>query len=73
MKYIIVGLGNFGGHLAARLTAYGHEVIGVDSSEDKVDAVKDKITHAVVMDATDAQAVKNLPCKDADVVIIAIG
>ncbi|MCH7410018.1 NAD-binding protein, partial [Belliella sp. DSM 111904] len=41
--------------------------------EDKVDAVKDKITHAVVMDATDAQAVKNLPCKDADVVIIAIG
>ncbi|MCH7399211.1 TrkA family potassium uptake protein [Belliella sp. DSM 107340] len=73
MKYIIVGLGNFGGHLAARLTSYGHEVIGVDSSEDKVDAVKDKITHAVVMDATDIQAVKNLPCKEADAVIIAIG
>ncbi|MCH7413811.1 TrkA family potassium uptake protein [Belliella sp. R4-6] len=73
MKYIIVGLGNFGGHLAARLTSYGHEVIGVDSSEDKVDAVKEKITHAVVMDATDIQAVKNLPCKEADAVIIAIG
>ena len=73
MKYIIVGLGNFGGHLAARLTSYGHEVIGVDSSEDKVDAVKDRITHAVMMDATDLQAVKNLPCKEADAVIIAIG
>lgn len=73
MKYIIVGLGNFGGHLAARLTSYGHEVIGIDSSEDKVEAVKDKITHAIVMDATDIQAVKNLPCKDADAVIIAIG
>ncbi|MDX5479154.1 MAG: TrkA family potassium uptake protein [Cyclobacteriaceae bacterium] len=73
MKYIIVGLGNFGGHLADRLTSYGHEVIGIDASEDKVEAVKDKITHAIVMDATDAHAVKNLPCKEADAVIIAIG
>ncbi|PSL04512.1 potassium channel family protein [Cecembia rubra] len=73
MKYIIVGLGNFGGHLAARLTSYGHEVIGIDASEDKVEAVKDKITHAIVMDATDAHAVRNLPCKEADAVIIAIG
>jgi trk system potassium uptake protein len=73
MKYIIVGLGNFGGHLASRLTDYGHEVIGVDSSEEKVEMVKNKITHAIVMDATDAQAVKNLPIKEADAVIIAIG
>ncbi|RPA67424.1 TrkA family potassium uptake protein [Cyclobacteriaceae bacterium YHN15] len=73
MKYIIVGLGNFGGHLASRLTNYGHEVIGVDSNEDKVEMVKNKITHAIVMDATDAQAVKNLPFKEADAVIIAIG
>lgn len=73
MKYIIVGLGNFGGHLATRLTNYGHEVIGVDSNEDKVETVKNKITHAIVMDATDAQAVKNLPFKEADAVIIAIG
>ncbi|MCH7411370.1 TrkA family potassium uptake protein [Belliella sp. DSM 111904] len=73
MKYIIVGLGNFGGHLAARLTSYGHEVIGIDASEDKVEAVKDKITHAIAMDATDIHAVRNLPCKEADAVIIAIG
>ncbi len=73
MKYIIVGLGNFGGHLAARLTSYGHEVIGVDASEDKVEAIKDKVTHAIVMDATDLHAVKNLPCREADAVIIAIG
>ncbi|EKB48527.1 potassium channel family protein [Cecembia lonarensis] len=73
MKYIIVGLGNFGGHLAKRLTSYGHEVIGIDASEDKVEAVKDKITHAIAMDATDIHAVRNLPCKEADAVIIAIG
>ncbi|MBS9524509.1 TrkA family potassium uptake protein [Litoribacter alkaliphilus] len=73
MKYIIVGMGNFGGYLAIRLTDLGHEVIGIDSDSAKVDLVKDKITHAITMDATDLQASKNLPIKDTDVVIIAIG
>jgi len=73
MKYIIVGLGNFGGYLAARLTDLGHEVIGVDSREEKVEMVKDTITHAITMDATDVHAVKTLPLKDCHVVVIAIG
>ncbi|MBN7814373.1 potassium channel family protein [Algoriphagus pacificus] len=73
MKYIIVGMGNFGGYLAMRLTDMGHEVIGVDNSENRIDIIKDKITHAVTMNATDTQAVKNLPLRDCDVVIIAIG
>ena len=73
MKYIIVGMGNFGGYLAARLTDLGHEVIGVDSDSSKIESIKDKITHAITMDATDMQASKNLPLKDTDVVIIAIG
>jgi trk system potassium uptake protein TrkA len=73
MKYIIVGMGSFGGFLAARLTELGHEVIGVDSSELKIEQVKDKITHAILMDATDSVTVKTLPYKDCDAVIITIG
>jgi trk system potassium uptake protein len=73
MKYIIVGMGNFGGFLAQRLTQFGNEVIGIDSSEEKIEAVKDSITHAITMDATDLTAVKNLPLNDTDVVIVAIG
>jgi trk system potassium uptake protein TrkA len=73
MKYIIVGLGNFGGALAARLTDLGHEVIGVDSRESKVESIKDDITYAVTLDATDIHAVKSLPVKDVDVVVIAGG
>ena len=73
MKYIIVGMGNFGGFLATCLTEMGHEVIGVDSSEVKIEQVKDKITHAILMDATDSVTVKTLPYKDADAVIITIG
>ena len=73
MKYIIVGMGSFGGFLAARLTELGHEVVGVDSSEIKIEQVKEKITHAILMDATDAETIKTLPYKDADAVIITIG
>lgn len=73
MKFIIVGLGNFGGYLATRLTDLGHEVIGVDSREEKVDLVKDSITHVIRMDASDAQAIRLLPYQDADVVLITIG
>ena len=37
MKYIIIGLGNYGGGLAEELMAIGHEVIGVDQNEGRVD------------------------------------
>lgn len=33
MKYIIIGLGNYGGVLAEELSVLGHEVIGVDTNE----------------------------------------
>ena len=73
MKYIIIGLGNFGASLAQKLTEKGNEVIGVDVLMDKVEALKDKITHAICLDSTDINAVSNLPLNDTDIVIVAIG
>lgn len=73
MKYVIIGLGNFGASLAEKLTAMGNEVIGVDTNMGKVEAIKDKITHAINLDSTDVTAVSNLPLKDTDVVIVGIG
>ncbi|WP_149244152.1 potassium channel family protein [Dyadobacter sp. 32] len=73
MKYIIFGLGNFGKSLAIRLTELGHETIGVDNNMQKVEQLKEKITHTVCMDCTDRSAVSSLPLKDADSVIVAIG
>jgi len=73
MKYIIFGLGSFGKSLAIRLTELGHETIGVDNNMQKVEQLKDRITHTVCMDCTDKNAVSSLPLKDADSVIVAIG
>lgn len=73
MKYIIVGLGNFGASLAEKLTTQGNEVIGIDNRMNKVDLFKEKISHTICMDATDEFTVSGLPLKETDVVIIAIG
>ena len=45
MKYIVIGLGNFGASLAQKLTEQGNEVIGIDTNMSKVDTYKEKITH----------------------------
>lgn len=73
MKYIVLGLGNFGKSLAIRLTELGHEVIGVDNNLPRVELLKEKITHTVCMDTTDADAMDSLPLRDAHAVIVAIG
>lgn len=73
MKYILIGLGNFGASLAEKLTMTGNEVIGVDIKLSKVEDLKHKITHAINLDATEIGAVSNLPLSDTDVVIVGIG
>ena len=72
-KYIIIGLGSFGASLAEKLTQEGNEVIGVDASMAKVDAMKDKLSHVIRLDATDQFTVSGLPIAHTDVVIVAIG
>ena len=73
MKYIIIGLGNFGASIAEKLTQLGHEVIGVDNNMEKVDAIKEKVTHAVCLNCIDQKAVMSLPLKNTDIVIVCIG
>ncbi|MCU0345635.1 MAG: TrkA family potassium uptake protein [Saprospiraceae bacterium] len=73
MKFIIIGLGNFGASLAIKLTEMGHEVIGVDKRVEKIDAVKERLTFTVALDSTNPEAIKNLPVEQSDVVIVAIG
>jgi trk system potassium uptake protein len=73
LKYIVVGLGNFGSSLALKLAEGGHEVIGVDCHESYVDKYKDQLTHTLIMDSTNELAVSQLPLSDSDGIIICIG
>ena len=73
MRYLIIGLGIYGSNLARDLVAMGHEVIGADSSRVTVDAIKDYITTAYVIDTTEETSLGVLPLRNVDIVIVAIG
>lgn len=73
MKYIVIGLGNFGSLVATRLTEMGHEVIGVDTSSERVHELADRLSMAVILDGKSAAALSSLPLEDVDVVVVAMG
>ena len=73
MRYLIIGLGIYGSNLARDLTDMGHEVIGADIRSTNVEAVKDYISTAYILDSTDEPSLAALPLKNVDLVIVAIG
>lgn len=73
MKYLVIGLGNFGMTLAKELTDIGHDVIGVDSNVHRVEEIKDRISVAYIFDATERVALQALPLDEIDCAVVAIG
>lgn len=73
MRYLIIGLGIYGANLARDLTDMGHEVIGADLRAPNVEAIKDYISTAYILDSTDEASLSALPLKNVDLVIVAIG
>jgi trk system potassium uptake protein TrkA len=73
MRFCIIGLGNFGTHLARQLVRDGHEVIGVDNNPDHTDDMKDEIEFLVTADCSDIEVFEDIPVADCDAVIVAIG
>lgn len=73
MNFVTIGLGNFGASLAKTLTAMGHDVLGVDISNEKVEFFKDTIANTICLNATDPHSLRLLPIKEADVFVVCIG
>ncbi|HEX6255034.1 MAG TPA: TrkA family potassium uptake protein [Euzebyales bacterium] len=72
-QYLIIGAGRFGAAMAETLSNLGHEVVVVDNDEQAIDAVVDKVTHAVILDATNEDALAKLGIAEFDTVVVAIG
>lgn len=69
----VIGLGRFGTAISTTLAELGHDVIGVDSSEERVRQLADVITHAVQIEATDAKALRACGIADVNVAVVSIG
>jgi len=72
-RFAVVGLGNFGFHAAKALFEDGNEVVAIDTDKDRVQAIDPYSTEAVVLDATDKEALKSLGLENMDGVIVSTG
>lgn len=72
-QFVVIGLGRFGSSVAKTLIDLGHEVLGVDDREEKVQRHSELLTHVVYGDATDEELLKSLDVQSFDVAIVAIG
>lgn len=73
MRYLIIGLGVFGRHLAHHLAQQGAEVLALDRRDDNVAAIKDEVATAVCTPFDDPTVLERFPVSDFEAVIVAIG
>lgn len=73
MRVLIIGLGNFGKVLATELTDMGHDVIGIDHNELRVEELKDRISLSYILDASEVLSLKSLPLDEIDCAVVTIG
>ena len=69
----VIGLGRFGGQVAASLTRLGHEVLAIDEDEHIVPRWSDRLAQVVQADSTDEDALRQLGVADLPRAIVAIG
>lgn len=72
-QYVVIGAGRFGSSVAVQLGSLGEEVMVIDRTEESIQALSEKVTHAVQVDATDESALKALGIRNFDVAVVAIG
>lgn len=70
---LLIGLGRFGTGVAEKLHELRHQVMAVDQSEERVNAVLGLVTEAQIGDSTDEGFLRSLGVPDYDVCFVAIG
>lgn len=70
---LLIGLGRFGRHTAIKLNELGHQVMAIDKSEERVNAVMPYVTNAQIGDSTNEEFLETLGIRNFDVCIVAIG
>ncbi len=72
-EFVVIGLGRFGGGLAATLVGMGHEVLGIDADARIVQGLSGVLTHVVEADSTSEEALRQLGISEFSTAVVAIG
>jgi len=72
-RFCVIGLGKFGISVAKALSRKGAEVIAIDTDEERVNEASNFATQAIILDATDKEALQRIGIQDIDAAIVAVG
>ena len=70
---LLIGAGRFGRHIAVQLFQLGHQVMAVDTNEERINDVLPYVTNAQIGDSTNAEFLHSLGIGNFDVCIVTIG
>lgn len=70
---LLVGAGQFGVHLAKKLSELDNEIMVVDSNEERIDAILPCATSARIGDASSVEFLEALDVEDFDLCFVTIG
>ncbi len=71
--FAVIGLGAFGEKLCRVLSDKGGQVIAIDHDPETIERMKNTVTAAVHVNATDEAALMKAPLDEVDVAVVAIG
>ncbi|WP_066504263.1 potassium channel family protein [Abyssisolibacter fermentans] len=72
-QFVVIGCGRFGTSVAETLYSLGYDVLAIDKSEERVQEISAKVTHAVQADAIDENTLRTLGIRNFDVAVVTIG
>ncbi len=72
-SYVVIGLGRFGTEMALKLYDCGEDVLAIDTDENIIDKISDRVTKAVAADARDLDVLRKLGVEDFDRAVVAVG
>ena len=70
---LLIGVGNFGKHIARKFNELGHDVMAIDQDEERINDVMPLVTSAQIGDSTNEDFLRTLGVDNYDVCIVTIG
>lgn len=69
---LLIGAGHFGRHIAIQLSQLGHQVMALDTDEERINDILPFVTKAQIGDSTNAELLRALGIRDFDVCFVTI-
>lgn len=69
---LLIGAGHFGRHIAMQLSQLGHQVMALDTDEERINDILPFVTKAQIGDSTNAELLRALGIRNFDVCFVTI-